>query len=85
MENRKIIIESPVKIGEYILIPVVSILITGGVPCFSAYKKPLAMVIKSPSGTQCFSIDGQIIPLESLTKEFSELESILDLIQYTSE
>ena len=82
MEIRKIIVEPPVTAGKYILVPVVSLLITGspGAMSFFGQKKPLAIVIKSADTVQSFSVEGTTVPLEELINKTPELGLVLDRI-----
>jgi hypothetical protein len=74
MEKSKIILENPVKVGNYTLVPVVSILVNGteNGMFFFGLKKILAVVIISPVKVECFSVDGSIIPMNQIIEQAPE-------------
>jgi hypothetical protein len=80
MEKRKIILENPVHVGDYTLVPVVSISVNGtenGI-YFSGFKKIIAVAIISQAKVECFSIDGSVIPLAQILEQAPDLSSILE-------
>jgi hypothetical protein len=79
MERSKIILENPLHIGEYILVPVASISVKGSESgiFFSGFKKILAVVIISPGKVECFSTDGSAITLAEILEQAPDLGTII--------
>jgi hypothetical protein len=79
MEKSKIILENPLHVGDYVLVPVASISVKGienGI-FFCGFKKILAIVIISPVKVECFSTDGSIIPLSEILEQAPDLGPII--------
>jgi hypothetical protein len=79
MEKHKIILENPVQVGTYTLVPIVTISInaTGNGIFFSAFKKIKAVVIASQEKVECLAIDGSTIPLSQILVQAPDLNSVL--------
>ena len=76
------IVGSPIAIAETTLIPVVKSSIncqlSGNTIFFSGVKKPVSIVVASPSAKKAFEITGQEIPLDQLIQEVPDLIQILE-------
>ena len=76
------IVGSPIAIAETILIPVIKSSLncqsSGNTIFFSGVKKPVSIVVASPSANKAFEITGQEIPLDQLIQEVPDLIQILE-------
>lgn len=78
MEKIKIVVEKPLRIGDYDILPIVEYSISNGHGIFfSALKKPLAIVFISSAKTECFAIDGSTIPLREISEKVPDLSHII--------
>lgn len=82
MEEKEVIIEGPLKLGDVTLITVAEMLLSckssssGAV--FSATKKPLCIVMIFGSEKRAFDMDGQDIPIDRVIAFAPTLETILN-------
>jgi len=70
--NKKLIVDKPIKIGEYNLIPVAEIY-TGwwvGKGGYYSYfqKRPIALILQSTSSTEAMTVDGEPLPKNEISK-----------------
>ena len=82
MEKKEVIIESPVLVAGLTIIPVVQIL-----KClwqrennasFFGVKRPIAVVVVSPSAKKAFRVTGEEVSIGQLVKEAPAIKEVLD-------
>jgi hypothetical protein len=82
MEKKEIVAESPVTIAGVTLVPVAEITsnhveVRSGM-IFFGNKKPVYLMVVSPSEKRAFRITGEEMPLAQLLKEVPSLRDIVE-------
>ena len=82
MEKTEVTIESPVVVAGLTVIPVVQILKClwhreNSTSVFAA-KRPIAVVMVSPSAKKAFRVTGEEFSIDQLVKEFPVIKEALD-------
>jgi hypothetical protein len=76
MEKKKLMMEGPVSLGAFTLLPVSETICIGeqigGIVLFRFSKTPIAVVVISPTERRAFRMTGEEISLEALTAEIPE-------------
>jgi len=84
MEKQEIVVDSPVTAGGITVIPVakISLYHWRGKRGTSFYgeKKPVSLVVVTPSARRAFRISGEEIALEQLMQEVPEITEALGVI-----
>ena len=82
MEKTEVTIESPVSVAGLTLIPVVQILKClwqrENSTSFFATKRPIAVVVISPSAKKAFRVTGEEVSIDQLVKEAPDIKEVLD-------
>ena len=82
MEKTEVTIESPVSVAGLTLIPVVQILKclwqTENSTLFFGVKRPIAVVVISPSARKAFRMTGEEVSIDQLMEEFPVIKGGLD-------
>ncbi len=82
MEKKKIDTDVPITIAGITLIPVTEAIlncwpVTKGISFFGI-KRPLGVIMISPSGRKAFRTSGEEIPLEQFIQEVPGIKEVLD-------
>jgi hypothetical protein len=82
MEKKEINAESPVTIYGMTLIPVVEVSLNhwqgkAGLSFFGV-KKPVGMILVSPSGKKAFRMTGEEVPLEQFMQEVPNINEVIE-------
>lgn len=82
METERVIVGNPIVISGTTVVPVVKLYFNCQPSCggifFSGVKKPVSVVVSSPSTKKAFAVTGEEIPLDQLIKEAPGLAEILE-------
>ena len=82
MEKKEVVIESPLSVDGLTLIPVVQVLQSfwqrGNNTLFFGAKRPVAVVVVSPSAKKAFRVSGEEVSVDQLVKEFPSIKGVLD-------
>jgi uncharacterized spore protein YtfJ len=81
MEEKEVVIDNPVVIGEVTLIPIARVLVhywhgKGGISFF-AVKQPVAVIVVSPPAKRAFRVTGEEVSIDQLVAEFPTIEGAL--------
>ena len=81
MEEKEVVIDNPVVIGEVTLVPIARVLVNywhgkGGISFFSV-KQPVAVIMVSPAMKRAFRVTGEEAPIDQLVAEFPAIEEVL--------
>ena len=82
MEKKEIIAESPITVASVTLVPVAEVTLNylevkSGIAFFGS-KKPVSLVLVSPSEKKAFRITGEEVPLTQLIEEVPSLGEIIE-------
>ena len=81
METERVIIGDPVAIAGTTVVPVVKLSFNCQPSCggifFSGVKKPVSIVVTSPSTKKAFDVNGKEISLDQLIQEAPDLAEVL--------
>ena len=82
MEKKEVIIEGPLRIGGIRVYVAVEVWLRcinkkGRLACFGA-KRPTHAVIVSDSEKKVFTMQGEEVTIEELTKDVADIEALLD-------
>ncbi|MBU2607814.1 MAG: hypothetical protein KKF26_00690 [Chloroflexi bacterium] len=84
MEKREVVVDSPVTAGGVTVIPVVKVSLHHwrGKRGTSFYgeKRPVSLVVVTPSARRAFRITGEEIALEQLMQEVPDIAGVLGAI-----
>ena len=82
MEKKEVVIESLVSVAGLTLIPVVQVLQSfwqrENSASFFGAKRPIAVVVVSPSAKKAFRMTGEEVSIDQLVKEFPIIKEVLD-------
>ena len=82
MEKKEVAIESPVSVDGVTLIPVVQVLQgfwqKENNASFFGVKRPVAVVVVTPSAKKAFRMTGEEVSIDQLVKEFPIIKEVLD-------
>ena len=82
MEKKEIVVENPVAVGGLTIIPVVQVLRsfwqTEKGTSFFGIKRPVAVVVISPSARKAFRMTGEEVSVDQLVEEFPVIKGVLD-------
>jgi len=82
MEEKEVVIDNPVVIGEVTLVPIARVLVNywhGKVgTSFFSVKQPVAVVVVSPSAKRAFRVTGEEVSIDQLVAEFPTIEEALE-------
>ena len=85
MEKRKIVIGSPVTTMGLTLVPVVEVSLNywsgKGGGSFFGFKKPVAVVVVSPSMESVIRMTGEEVALDQFVKEFPDISETLEKVR----
>jgi len=80
--EEKIVLESPVRIGEITLITVARKSLRRWSPrrgiSFLGFKRPMAVVVVSPSGKRALNLSGEETAIEPLIEEIPGLAEVIN-------
>ncbi len=84
MERQEVVVDNPVAVAGVTLIPVVKISLkhwrsNGGVSLLGA-KRPVSIVVVSPSAKRAFRITGEEVSLDQIMREAPGIKEILERI-----
>ncbi len=84
MEKQEVVVGHPVAAGGVTVIPVVKVSLSywhgkGGISFFSA-RRPVGLVVVSPSARRAFRITGEEISLDQFVQEVPAIKDILERI-----
>ncbi len=81
MEKKEVIVGRPVTAGEVTVFPVAEVSLShrriGDGISFYGAKRPVSLVVVSPSGSRAFRITGEEVTLDQLIQEVPGIEEAL--------
>jgi len=82
MEKKEVEIGNPVTVAGVTLIPVVKVSLNywrgNGSVSFFSVKKPIGVVVVSPSAKRAFRITGEEVPLDQFIQEVPGIKEVLE-------
>ena len=82
MEKKEVSAGKPVSVAGLTLVPVVQVSLNhwqgkGGSTSFFSTKRPLAIIVISPSAKKAFRVTGEEVALDQLAEEVPEVKAVL--------
>ena len=82
MEKKEVVVESPVAVAGFTIIPVIQLLRNywhaKGVTSFLGAKEPTAVIVVSPTAKRAFRLTGEEVSIDQLVQEVPGIEEILE-------